>query len=93
MARSWLMRYGLILALVFAQTLYAGHNNLHQNTDFADCQICLQSSSGGAALPVAHVAVTPTDWGRPQSAEYTSRSSISSYPDSHPTRAPPVSLT
>jgi hypothetical protein len=46
----WLTRFLLVAALVFSQALYAGHGLYHVNGDQTHCQICLQASSGGAAL-------------------------------------------
>jgi hypothetical protein len=87
----WLSRFLLLAALVFSQALYAGHGVVHSNGEQADCHICLQASSGGAALVCDAVALplpvyAPLD----VSVCPVSVSAASPFPTSHPTRAPPL---
>ena len=82
----------LVLALVFAQTLYTGHENLHQNSGQVDCQICIQASFGEAMLPTAHTADYFAGCNQPRTIEKNLPAFITSHPVSPPTRAPPVPL-
>ncbi len=88
MAGSPIARLFLIAALVFSQTLYAGHSLLHDNGSQRDCQICLQAAPG-AGLPCSEAAVQPIDR-QPQHAPDPVCAGLASHHGiSHPTRAPP----
>lgn len=87
---SWLARFSLLAALVLSQALYAGHSISHAYGDRADCEICLQASSGSAALtcseipPLVTVAPTVVESGVAIPA------ASKTYPNLYPPRAPPT---
>jgi len=92
MARSCIAQLGLVLALVFAQALYTGHESLQHNSVQVDCQICLQASLGGDAPPTCHTADYFAGNDQPRTIERTLPTVITSHPVPPPARAPPVSL-
>ena len=88
MAGSPIARLFLIAALVFSQTLYAGHSLLHDKDSQADCQICLQAAPG-AALPCNETASQPVDRHSQHAPDLVCASVSSHHGIAHPTRAPP----
>jgi len=93
MNRNWLPRLFLLLALVFAQALYAGHAVQHSNSgNLSDCSVCLQASSGADVLLAVNIEiitnpVTATGISQPLQTCFFSTTSYSQQ-----SRAPPVSL-
>jgi len=90
MFAPYLARIALLAALVFSQALYAGHALQHGNDQQADCQVCLQASTGHGALPCQ--PPTPAINAAPsgpmlQVVEPGYRTTLSV---SHPSRAPPA---
>lgn len=92
MARSWMIGIGLIVALVFSQSLQASHDNAHLNDPVSDCRICLQAAGAGFAVPAAETgqALVPADY--PHSMGDVLLSSTVGHYHTHPTRAPPLAL-
>ncbi|MBE9549804.1 MAG: hypothetical protein IMF09_10405 [Proteobacteria bacterium] len=92
MNRNWLPRLILLLALVFAQALYAGHAVQHSGGgNLSDCSVCLQASSGADALLAVNIEIIAnpiTATGISQTVQ-TCFSSKTSY-NQH-SRAPPAS--
>jgi hypothetical protein len=85
----WIKRFSLLAVLVLSQALYAGHAVSHISGDQADCQICLQASSGGAALVSTEFEPLLPFHGAPPAVSRFTPAAIVSFPNSHPTRAPP----
>jgi hypothetical protein len=85
----WLTRFSLIAALVLSQALYAGHSISHVNGDQVDCHICLQASSGGAALVSGEIGPPVSIHAAPPVCSRLLPVAITTLPNSHPTRAPP----
>ena len=87
---SSLARIALIAALVFSQTLYAGHTMLHSDSSPMDCQVCLHASPGDAALPCGELdpaVSTPSPLRR---CGYIPPVVASTLQSCHPSRAPPL---
>ncbi|MEZ5503851.1 MAG: hypothetical protein R3E50_14765 [Halioglobus sp.] len=82
-------RLALVAALVFSQALFAGHGVVHANGEPADCQICLQACSGGAALPSSEVGPVLTAYAPRLTDSRPLPTATRSLPASHPARAPP----
>lgn len=56
---NWLPRLILLLALVFAQALYAGHAMQHTNGgNLSDCSICLLASTDDELHPTTQIRIT-----------------------------------
>jgi len=91
MFSSPLARIVLIAALVFSQTLYAGHVVLHNDSSQMDCQTCLHASPGGAALPCGELQPAIATLSRPRRCGYIAPVISSTFQNSHPSRAPPFS--
>ena len=70
MFSSPLARIALIAALVFSQTLYAGHTMLHNDSGQMDCQICLRASPVGVVLPCGKQEPVITTASQPRSCGY-----------------------
>jgi hypothetical protein len=85
----WLKRFSLLALLVLSQALYAGHAAYHLSGEQVDCQICLQASSGGAALVSAESGPVPAVCAAPAVECRTLPTATVLFPTSHPTRAPP----
>ena len=86
----WLARFSLLAALVLSQALYAGHGVSHTYGDQGDCGICLQASSGSAALTCSEIhpliAVGPTVMESGSAVPAASKT----FPNPYPPRAPPI---
>ena len=86
----WLARFSLLAALVLSQALYAGHGVSHSYGDQVDCGICLQASSGSAALTSGEIqpliTVGPTVVERGSAVSAASKTFLNPYPP----RAPPI---
>jgi len=91
MFSSSLARIALIAALVFSQTLYAGHTMLHSDSSQMDCQVCLHASPGDAALPCGELDPAVSTPSPPRSCGHVTPVSASTFQSSHPSRAPPFS--
>jgi hypothetical protein len=91
MFSSSLARIVLIAALVFSQTLYAGHTMLHNDNSQMDCQLCLHTSPGGAALPSGELQPVTARPSQPRICGYDAPVTSSTFQNSHPSRAPPFS--
>ncbi len=90
MSAPYLTRLCLLAALLFSQAVYAGHAVAHDNGNQLDCQLCLHTSTGTAALP--HTEVTPTFFVPPYFVSFTQHTTVhtaSTFQKSHPGRAPP----
>ncbi len=85
----WLKRFSLLAVLVLSQVLYTGHAVSHLGGDQVDCQMCLQTSSGGAALLSADSQLLLLSQGATPIVNRFTPAAIDSFPNSHPTRAPP----
>jgi hypothetical protein len=92
MFSSSLARIILIGALVFSQTLYAGHTMLHNDSSQMDCQICLHASPGEAALPCGELKPAVSLPSQPRRCGYVAPVVASTFQNSHPSRAPPFSF-
>ena len=84
-------RLVLIALLVFSQALYAGHSVKHDSGNQADCQMCLQTSTSGAALPCSGIepvaqAPVPT-----VPDHYVAPAALAHFTLAHPSRGPPPS--
>ncbi len=89
---KWLPRFGLILALVFAQAVYAGHNMQHMGAaSSADCSVCLHASAQNDVLPTASINI----YSNYAAHIHECKSQLTDVPSktnySPPSRAPPVS--
>lgn len=86
----WLARFSLLAALVLSQALYAGHGVTHAYGDQVDCEICLQASSGSAALTCSEipplVTVGPAVVDSGTAVPVASKTFLNPYPP----RAPPI---
>ncbi len=91
MFSSSLARIVLIAALVFSQTLYAGHTMLHNDSSQMDCQVCLHASPVGAALPCDELDSVVAPPSLLPDCGYIAPVISSTFQNSHPTRAPPFS--
>ena len=85
----WLKRFSLLAVLVLSQALYAGHAAYHVSGEQVDCQICLQASSGGAALVSTDSRPALAVCAAAAVSCHTLPTSTSSFPATHPARAPP----
>lgn len=83
-------RLALIAVLVFAQALYAGHSVVHDSGGSSDCQICLQTSVGGAALPTSGFANDIPVYVPIRPECYTAPVAPAFLTFSHQSRAPPL---
>jgi hypothetical protein len=92
MFSSSLARIVLIAALVFSQTLYAGHTMLHSDNSQMDCQLCLHASPGEAALACGELVPAVSLPSLPPGCSYVAPVISSTFPNSHPSRAPPFSF-
>lgn len=92
MLSSRCAKFALIATLLFAHMVYAGHHPLLDNGSRADCQICLQASSGMLAPPCAELPRF-TDYSH-HAPVCVSREPVRSAntANPHPPRAPPHSI-
>jgi len=91
MTASFLARVCLLAVLVFSQALLADHAIQHNNGNLADCQFCLQSSTGSAALPTGETNLFIAT--RPLSSHTYSHPALvpnSAFANANPSRAPPL---
>lgn len=93
MPRNILTKMVLLLAFVFAQTVYANHSVDHiEDNLFYDCSLCLLSSEDDGSQISTSCEQTPTE----RSSNSFSISVYSNHPcqlaNTPPSRAPPVSL-
>jgi hypothetical protein len=84
-------RLALIAILVFSQALYAGHSVKHEAGNQAGCDICLQTSAGGAALPCSGIEPTLQVHAPVRPANYVAPAAPVRFTLAHPSRAPPFS--
>ena len=90
MSTPYLTRVCLIAVLLFSQAIYAGHAMAHDGGNQLDCQLCLHTSTGTAALPRAEMTASfPIRCGPTLFTQYTTVLIVSAFPKSHPSRAPP----
>jgi hypothetical protein len=92
MTRSWIARTGLILALVFSQTLQAGHDDQHIGDQMSDCLTCLQASSAGLPVPATESGLGPVPHDFPHYVGHVERPNTVAHYARKQTRAPPISL-
>jgi hypothetical protein len=92
MSATWLARIALIAALVFSQTLYAGHAFMHDNGSLADCQACVQASAGLAGVPGSETGPVSVARSSVTAADSIAAAVSSTFPHSQPSRAPPSHL-
>ncbi len=91
MRSDCLFRLALVVALVFAQAVSAGHDGRHEKSRLADCQICLHASTAGTALPAMEAAPIPVPPVASPQWHPAASSPCRSFLRSHPARAPPLS--
>ena len=89
MISSSLAKVVLISALVFSQTLYAGHTMLHNDSSQMDCQICLHATPGGAVLPAGELDAIINLPYQPHRCSRVAPAISSTFHNPHPSRAPP----
>ena len=90
MSRSLLTSFALIAALVLSQAVYADHSLSHRSSSQGDCQVCLQASAAGAALPCTVQGPVPAllvETGRVPATLCATARSV--YLHSQQSRAPP----
>jgi hypothetical protein len=92
MRASRLARYVFLAALVFSQSLYAGHTLLHADGVQADCQICQHSSPMGAALHGTEAGVSFDAEAVQVETGYAPPALSAQCTSVHPARAPPTLL-
>ncbi len=89
---SFLARVVLIAALLFAQTVYAGHVQLHVNDEQTDCQICLHAATGSTALPCNQLQLLIVIPALPSDRSSTNQPPSSSFQGFRPSRDSPFRL-
>ena len=83
-------RFALVAALVLSQTLYAGHSVVHSDGDRSACQVCLQASSGSAAVVCTGAAMPLRAYAPLPPPGYHSAAVVPVFTNPHPPRAPPA---
>lgn len=79
-----------MVALLFSQTLLASHDNYHPADEQADCWICLQASSAGAAVSASESIVAAIPATTPQLMASLELAPTTPHFCSYLSRAPPA---